>query len=352
MSTKVRVMVVDDSPLVRQVLTRCLQSQGDIEVVAQASDAYVARDLLMKTNPDVLTLDIEMPRMDGLTFLKKVMHYRPMPVIIVSTLSGPHTAQTLEALAHGAFEAVEKPTSPDALAALSDTLCAIVREAARSTAAKATRPVPAAAPPEAPSAGPRPDLIAIGASTGGTVAIEKLLLSLEAAVVPPIVISQHMPAGFTAAYANRINKLSPLDVREAVGGEVLVDGLVLIAPGGKHLTVERVNGQLRSRLLKTPTVNGHAPSVDVMFDSVAEVVGPRAFGALLTGMGKDGAAGLLAMRKRDALTIAQDEASCVVFGMPKAAIDLQAAVSVWPLDRIGQRIRLYARGAQPRAVTK
>ncbi len=342
MSRKVRVLVVDDSALVRKALTRALTCD-DIEVVGQAGDAWAARDQLMRCNPDVVTLDVEMPRMDGVTFLRKIMHYRPMPVIIISTLTGARTAVTLEALAAGAFDAIEKPSSPESLAALPTKLREVVRAAAESR----VKPAPGTATGHSHDAhlkddAPRPELIAIGASTGGTVAFERIVLAVQGGEsMPPMVVCQHMPSGFTKAYAERLDKLSSLAVREAVDGEPLRPGSVLIAPGGKHLRVVRGREGLAAQVSEGPLVNGHAPSVDVLFGSIAEVVGPRVFAALLTGMGRDGAQGLLQIRSRGGMTVAQDEASCVVYGMPKAAVELNAAVTVWPIDRIGSRVRMF-----------
>lgn len=341
MSDKVKVLVVDDSALVRKALTRALTCE-DIEVVGQAGDAWAARDQLMRCNPDVVTLDVEMPRMDGVTFLRKIMHYRPMPVIIISTLTGARTAVTLEALAAGAFDAIEKPSSPESLAALPTKLREVVRAAAGSRVKPATTSAPHSMDAHVKDDAPRPELIAIGASTGGTVAFEKIAVAVQASEsMPPMVVCQHMPSGFTKAYAERLDKLSALAVREAVDGEPLRPGSVLIAPGGKHLRVVRGRDGLAAQVRDGPLVNGHAPSVDVLFESVAEAVGPRVFAAILTGMGRDGAQGMLQIRGRGGMTVAQDEATCVVYGMPKAAVELNAAVTVWPIDRIASRVRMF-----------
>ncbi len=343
MTDPVKVLVVDDSPLVRRVLVQALESDPDVRVVAQAADAYAARDALMAAAPDVMTLDVEMPRLDGLTFLRKIMHYRPLPVVVISAHTQDGAARSLEALSAGAFDVLGKPESAAGLTALRDQLLAVVKAAVHTRRTKAAAPArpPAVAlgplPVVAPLPGAGCELIALGASTGGTVALEKLLTAVEPGL-PPIVITQHMPANFTKAYAQRVNSLSRLSVREAVDGEPLEPGTALVAPGGKHLLVRRDGSGYRCRVKTGPLVSGHAPSVDVLFRSVAEAAGGKALGALLTGMGRDGADGLLAMRQAGAHTIAQDEASCVVFGMPRAAIDLGAAVEVLSLEILRARL--------------
>jgi two-component system, chemotaxis family, protein-glutamate methylesterase/glutaminase len=334
----IKVLVVDDSAVVRRLITQALESEPGIRVVAQAADAYAARDALMAAAPDVVTLDIEMPRLDGLSFLRKIMHYRPMPVIIVSSQVQDGGARALEALSAGAFDVVGKPASVAALSQLRVQLVTLVKSAFESQRPKAAPALPLATA-SIPAWPPGPcDLIAIGASTGGTVAIEKLLSATETNL-PPIVIAQHMPATFTRAYAERVNQLSALSVREAVDGEPLMGGTALVAPGGKHLLVRYDGASLRARVKAGPLVSGHAPSVDVLFRSVAETVGPRASAALLTGMGRDGAEGLLALRRAGGRTVAQDEASCVVFGMPRAAIELDGADEVLSIDRLTARLR-------------
>jgi two-component system chemotaxis response regulator CheB len=329
-----KVLVVDDSAIVRKVLSEILSSQPDMQVVGTAPDPYVARDKILACEPDVITLDIEMPRMDGLTFLDRIMRYHPLPVIVVSSLAQSSTRAALEAMHRGAVDVLAKPGGPYSVGDLKQDLPMRIRAAARSRP-KQQAPAAVAAQPAKPAAGtPVNGLIAIGASTGGTQAVERVLTALPASM-PPIVISQHIPAGFSAAFAERLNRICALDVREARGGEALRPGLALVAPGNHHLVVERTAaGAWRTRLDEGPKVCYQRPSVDVMFRSVAEAGPARSMAALLTGMGSDGAEGMAAMRKAGASTIAQDEATCVVFGMPREAIRLGAAERVLPLEEI------------------
>jgi two-component system chemotaxis response regulator CheB len=339
---KIRVLVVDDSAIVRKVLSDVLSQQPDIEVAGTAPDAFVARDKIVALRPDVITLDVEMPRMDGLTFLDKLMKHYPLPVIVVSSLTQNSTRAALEALNRGAVDVLAKPGGPYSVADLKDDLPQRVRAAAAARLRTAPAPPPARQPaPAAPSAAPAArhgaaaqSLIAIGASTGGTVAIERVLAALPASM-PPIVIAQHIPPGFSATFAQRLNKVCALEVKEAEGGEALTAGMAFVAPGNRHLEIERIpGGGWRTRLHDGPKVCYQRPSVDVLFRSVAREAGSRATGVLLTGMGADGAAGLLEMRRAGADTIAQNEETCVVFGMPREAIRLGAAVHVLPLDDI------------------
>ncbi len=334
-SRKIRVLVVDDSAIVRRILTEAIAAEPDLEVVGTAPDPFVARDKILTLQPDVLTLDIEMPRMDGLTFLRKVMHYQPMPVIVISSLGQAGCQAALEALRLGAVEVLAKPGGPYSVGELRIDLAAKIRAAAaarvrRSPAEPAGRPDPAPAPkPADPSA-----VIAIGASTGGTEAIQEVLLRLPAAS-PGILITQHIPPVFSLAFANRLNSLCPMEVKEAQDGDTLAPGRVLVAPGNFHLLLRKsANGGYRVAVQDGPRVCYQRPSVDVMFSSVAEAAGRRAVGVLLTGMGSDGARGLLKMRQAGARTIAQDEASSVVFGMPREAINLGAAGQVAALNRV------------------
>lgn len=357
-----RVLVVDDSAVARQTLSLVLTRAG--MTAATAPDPVVALTRLRGARPDVLVLDLEMPRMDGLTFLRQLMREAPLPVVVCSTSTGPGSAAAIEALSEGAVAVVEKRMmgvagSPGAAALVQAVLAAggaavtrrpIHPAGAAGTARTGSRvdnAVVKRAPVDAaPRAGTgairvRPagggvangTVIAIGASTGGTAAIEAVLCAMRPDS-PPIVIVQHMPAGFTRALAARLNHVSPLVVREAAGGEVLVPGQALIAPGDRHLRVRRSGAGLAAELWDGPPVSRHRPSVDVLFHSVAETLGSRATGVLLTGMGEDGAEGMLALRTAGAWTIAQDEATCVVYGMPAEAARRGAVDQVLPLHRI------------------
>jgi len=334
----IRVLIVDDSAVVRQVLTNGLSKFDDIEVVGSAPDPYVAREKIAKLRPDVLTLDIEMPRMDGLTFLEKLMTHYPLPVVVVSSLAPRNSDNAMRALALGAVELVGKPSSQFSAPDVERQLIRAVRAAA---AAKFNRRLmPASDTVASPALAPvslqtTHKIIAIGASTGGTQAIEAVLRDWPANA-PGTVIVQHMPEGFTAAFAKRLNQVCQVEVREARDQDRIVPGVALIAPGGRqHMLLERSGANYQVVLREGPPVNYHRPSVDVLFQSVARHAGKNATGVILTGMGGDGAKGLLAMREAGAFTVAQDEASCVVFGMPKEAVKLGAAAKVISLPQIG-----------------
>jgi two-component system chemotaxis response regulator CheB len=336
---RVRVLVVDDSAVVRNVFSQELARDPAIEVVGAAPDPYVARDLLLEKEPDVITLDLEMPRMDGITFLRKIMKYRPTPVIVVSSLTAAGGELAMEALTAGAAEVMCKPGAAYSVGDMTADLVEKVKD----VAASGLRALPAR-PAEEGAAAPVPSLtrttnqvLAIGASTGGTVAVERILAHLPPNA-PGIVITQHMPEHFTRFFANRLKTLSRLDAREAVDGDSVVPGVALVAPGNKHMLLKRSGARYLVEVKDGPRVNRHRPSVDVMFRSVARTAGRNAIGVILTGMGGDGAQGLLAMKEAGARTIAQDEATCVVFGMPKVAIDAGAVDSVLPIERIGERI--------------
>jgi two-component system chemotaxis response regulator CheB len=334
---KIRLMIVDDSATLRQVLSAVLAQVPDIEVLATASDPIFALEKMKKDWPDVLLLDIEMPRMDGLTFLRQLMKERPVPVVIFSTLTERGTAVAMQALAAGAVGVAAKPASglKQFLQQHSDGLIQQIRAAAAVRLTKTTPvqskttclpviPV-AAAPVKAAGAGltvtKRPALIAIGSSTGGPQAIEALLTPLPA-TMPGMVIVQHMPQNFTGAFARRLNTVCQLEVKEAEPGDQILPGRVLIAPGGQHMKVRQLNRQLIVDVQSGPHVNRHCPSVDVLFKSVAQVVGDSALGMILTGMGNDGARGMKEMFDRGALTFAEDEQSCIVYGMPKEAVKM------------------------------
>ncbi|MBN9662916.1 MAG: chemotaxis response regulator protein-glutamate methylesterase [Acidobacteria bacterium] len=346
---RTRVLVVDDSAIVRKVLSDILSAQPDLEVVGTAPDPYVARDKILALAPDVLTLDIEMPRMDGLTFLRRIMRFHPLPVIVISSLAQNSTKSALEALTEGAVDVLAKPGGPYSVGDLKEDLPRRVRAAARSRIAAKPAPAAAARSPISRSfdspGGLRRMVIALGASTGGTQAIERVLTALPAAM-PPIVITQHIPPVFSAAFAERLNKVCALDVREAKGGETLNPGVAWIAPGDRHLLLEEAGTGWRIRLDGSAKVCYQRPSVDVMFKSVSAALGSAALGVLMTGMGSDGAEGLLTMRRAGAETVAQDEESCVVFGMPREAIRLGAAAQVLSLEAIAPMVLKKSRLTQ------
>lgn len=334
---RIRVLIVDDSAIVRKVLTDALSGEADIEVVGTAPDPFVARDKILSLQPDVLTLDIEMPRMDGVTFLKRLMHYRPMPVIVISSLGIASSRAALEALEAGAIDVLAKPGGPQSVGDLRLSLASKIRAA---KVARLRAPAPKAATPAAPPARmppghpfPASAVIAIGASTGGTEAIQKVLVEFPENC-PGIVITQHIPAVFSRSFADRLNELCAIEVREAEDGDKVEPGLALVAPGNFHMLLQRSPGGYRVEIKDGPMVCYQRPAVDILFHSVARAAGSNATGVLLTGMGSDGAQGMLAMKKAGARTIAQDEASCVVFGMPKEAIRHGAVDRVLPLSAI------------------
>jgi two-component system chemotaxis response regulator CheB len=346
----IRVLVVDDSALVRQVLTRALAADPAIEVVGAAPDPLAARDKIKACAPDVITLDVEMPRMDGLTFLERLMRTRPMPVLMVSSLTEAGCQTTLRALELGAVDFVTKPRV--GLSEALDTLGAEVVEKVKAVARARPRRLQAAPDPVRPAAGgglagAGELVVAVGASTGGTEALRELLGALPPDA-PGLVVVQHMPEHFTRAFAERLDSLCALRVKEAEDGDRVLPGHGLVAPGNRHLRLVRDGAICRVRLSQEEPVNRHRPSVDVLFESAAHVLGPNAAGVLLTGMGQDGARGLLAMRRAGARTIAQDEASCVVFGMPREAIALGAAERVVPLGEIAATLLGLARERAPR----
>jgi two-component system, chemotaxis family, protein-glutamate methylesterase/glutaminase len=336
----IKVLVVDDSAIVRKLLSDALKGEPDIEVVGGAGDPYVARDMILRLEPDVLTLDIEMPRMDGISFLRRVMTHRPMPVIIISSLTQSGSAATIDALRAGAIDVLAKPGGPTSVGELASRLKDRVRAVrdmapaglARAVAASAaSSPAPALVTFDHPRR--RHGVIAIGASTGGPQAIESLLTRMPAET-PPIVIVQHMPPGFTKAFAERLDRVCTIRVVEAAGGEVLEPGVAYIAPGGHHLVVDPHGIRVIARLHEGPPLHHQRPAVDELFNSLARLRGVPIVATLLTGMGADGAEGLLALRNAGAETIAQDEHSCIVFGMPREAIARDAAVHVATLLRM------------------
>lgn len=340
MSAKpIKVLCVDDSALIRDLLTDIINQQPDMEVVAVAPDPLVARDLIKRHNPDVLTLDVEMPRMDGLDFLERLMRLRPMPVLMVSSLTQSGSEVTLRALELGAVDFVAKPSLGirHGMLEYATEIAEKLRAAARSRPRQARRPsAPGPQPLKAPIVSSE-KLIIIGASTGGTEAIRQVLEPLPANS-PAILITQHMPGGFTRSFAERLDRLCQISVKEAVDGERILPGHAYIAPGDAHLKLARSGANYVARLDDGPPVNRHRPSVDVLFHSAATQAGRNAIGVLLTGMGKDGAAGLLEMRQAGSATVAQDEASCVVYGMPREAVALGAAAEVLPLEEVAPRL--------------
>lgn len=354
----IRVLVVDDSAVVRKVLSQELSRQDDIDVVGTAMDPYAAREQIVALEPEVLTLDIEMPKMDGLSFLEKLMEHRPLPVVVVSSLAPKNSRNALRALRLGAVEVVPKPGSQFSVPDVGDRLAQAVRAAAVARLGPSTASGPAPADGR-PGAGPvKPakafagietthKVIAVGASTGGTRALESIVGRLPPDA-PGTVVVQHMPEGFTRSFAERLDERSAVRVRQAADGDPLAPGLVLLAPGGSHLVLKRSGARYVARLKDGPPVHHQKPAVDVLFRSVARSAGRNAVGALLTGMGKDGASGLLEMRRNGAHTLAQDERSCVVFGMPKAAIEMDAAAEVCSLQAI-PRAMLRALKATPAA---
>jgi two-component system chemotaxis response regulator CheB len=348
-SPKIKVLCIDDSATVRELLGRIIQAQPDMELVAAAANPIEARELIKRHNPDVLTLDIQMPRMDGLEFLERLMRLRPMPVVMISSYTQPDSEETRRAFELGARDVIAKPKLGlrDGLQRSGAEIAERIRAAARSQPLL-PRPRPKAEPIRlpAPAVACRDNLIVIGASTGGTEAIHTILSHLPSSA-PPVLIAQHMPAGFTRSFAARLNASSRLTVREAQDGEPLLPGHAYIAPGDRHLMLGCSDRGYRIQLDAGPEVNRHRPSVDVLFRSAAERAGRNATGVLLTGMGKDGAAGMLALRDEGAPTIAQDEASAMIFGMPREAIALGAATEVLGLDAIPARLSSRPAATRP-----
>jgi len=339
----IKVLIIDDSAMIRKVFTQELSKDPAIEVVGTAPDPIIGRDRIVELRPDVITLDIEMPRMDGLTFLEKLMTHYPMPVVVVSSLAKKGGDVALRAIELGAVEVISKPGSAYSVGDMSEQLIEKVKAAAKVKFFKSTAK-PAFASKETSGSNVASmnvrttnKIIAIGASTGGTEALKEVI-SRFPANSPPIVIVQHMPQNFTKAFADRLNQICQVEVKEAVDGEYLATGKVLIAPGNKHMEIRRSGINYYVTLQDGPMMFHQRPAVELLFNSVAKYAGKNAVGAILTGMGKDGAQGLLNMRNAGANTIAQDERTCIVFGMPKEAIDIGAAQVVKPLQTITQTI--------------
>lgn len=336
----IRVLVVDDSAVVRKVFTEQLSAQPGIQVIGAAPDPYVAREMIVKLEPDVITLDIEMPRMDGITFLGKIMQHHPMPVIMVSSLSTKGSRLALEALSMGAVDVISKPSSAYSVGDMSLQLAEKIRAAKRArisvqsggkTDSSQVLQISSTALLETTN-----KIIAIGSSTGGTEALRNVLTRLPQNT-PGIVVVQHMPAQFTSSFAERLNELCQMTVKEAKNGDSVVNGQILIAPGNFHMIFKRSGARYYVEVKKGPLVHYQRPAVDILFKSVAKYAGANALGIILTGMGKDGAAGMLEMKKAGAVNIAQDENSSVVFGMPKEAINVGAVDYVQDLDSIAAK---------------
>jgi two-component system chemotaxis response regulator CheB len=348
-----QVLIVDDSAVVRKVLAEELSKYDDIEVIGSAADPYVARDKIVKLRPDVITLDIEMPRMDGLSFLAKLMKHYPLPVVIVSSLTPQNSEAAIRALALGAVEVICKPGTQYSVPDVARDLVRAIRAAAVARIPK-SHEVPQALPGTTVALALRLEtthnVLAIGASTGGTNAIAAVLQGLPA-TAPGTVIVQHMPAHFTAAFAKRLNQECRMEVREARDGDPVVPGVALLAPGNQHMLLQQSGARYLVHLKDGPPVHYQRPSVDVLFHSVARSAGRNAIGVLLTGMGADGAKGLLAMRESGAHTLVEDEATCVVFGMPQEAIKLGAATEIMPLPQMAQAI-LNALRKQPQTAVR
>ena len=362
---RIRVVVVDDSALVRSILKTVIDSQPDMVCVGAAVDPFMAREMIRELNPDVITLDVEMPRMDGLDFLEKIMRLRPMPVLMVSTLTERGAETTLRALELGAVDFVAKPRLglAQGLQEMAVEITDKLRIAARARIARrpVATPAPASSAPRAAGSGPTTGaqplvkpvpvvfsrvstekIIAIGSSTGGTEALREVLSGLPADC-PAVMVTQHMPPGFTKSFADRLNSICRMHVKEAEPGERVLPGHVYIAPGGRHLLVKRSGANYMVEISEAEPVNRHKPSVDVLFRSVAEHVGRNAVGVMLTGMGRDGADAMRVMRDAGAYNLAQDEASCVVYGMPREAVAAGAVDEVLPLMKIGPQLLAHLR---------
>ncbi len=348
MSSDVRVLIVDDSSIVRRVLKQELGRQSGIEVVGTAPDPYIARDKIINLQPDVLTLDIEMPRMDGLTFLRKLMKFHPVPTIIVSSLTPEGCETALACLEAGAIDVICKPGESYSIGEMATQLAQTIRGAAGANIRRVKQQVQAddtSTPRWSGKAMIKTThkVVALGASTGGTEALRSVLCALPKQS-PGVIITQHMPAGFTRSFAERLNGLCDLEVREATDGDRVVPGLALLAPGNRHMKLGRDGARYIVRVCDGPRICRHRPSVEVLFESTAAYAGRNAIGVIMTGMGRDGARGLLSLREAGAVTIAQDEASCVVFGMPKEAIECGGAQIISPLNAISDRIIDFAVG--------
>lgn len=343
MPPDVTVLIVDDSSIVRRTLSNELSKQEGITVVGTAPDPFIARDKILTLQPDVITLDIEMPRMDGLTFLRKLMKYYPIPTIVVSSLTQKGCDTAIACLEAGAIEVVAKPSESYSVGDLAAQLGELIRNVKKVNISR-TQTMDrksTVTPVSKAMLETTHKIVAIGSSTGGTEALRVVLSELPKQS-PGIVIVQHMPAGFTKSFANRLDSLCNLDVREAENGCYVTPGLALLAPGDRHMKLARDGAKYKVNICDGPRVCRHRPSVEVLFESTAEFAGSNALGIILTGMGNDGAGGMLSMRNAGAMTVAQDEKSCVVFGMPKEAIARGGACEVLPLNRISSQVIKFA----------
>jgi two-component system chemotaxis response regulator CheB len=345
----IKVLVVDDSALIRSLLSEIIRQEPGMQLVGAAQDAFVAKDMVMKFNPDVITLDIEMPKVDGLVFLDRLMKSRPTPVLMISTLTQNGTDATIKSLELGAIDFISKPKIDVAngLRSYQQEIVDKIRMAASSkprayTSRRKTENIPT-------SYKGTETIVGIGASTGGTEAIREVLQQLSPSF-PATIITQHLPLSFTKSFANRLNSVCKINVKEAEDGERLLQGNAYIAPGDKHLKLVKSGSDYRIKLDDGPIVSGHKPSVDVMFQSMAETAGNNAVATILTGMGKDGASGMLSLRNVGALTMAQDEATSVIYGMPKAAVDIGATEHIFPLDKMSMALTkaVEKKGGGPR----
>jgi two-component system chemotaxis response regulator CheB len=355
---KIKVLIVDDSALIRSVMTEIINNQPDMEVVAVAPDPLVARELIKQTNPDVLTLDVEMPKMDGLDFLEKLMRLRPMPVVMVSSLTERGSEITLRALELGAVDFVTKPkmSIQSGMMEYAELITDKIRGASKARVRTMARTAPTSERAEDGTLPPvrnplmsSEKLIIIGASTGGTEAIREFLVQMPSDC-PGILITQHMPEGFTRSFAKRLDGLCKISVNEAAGGERILPGHAYIAPGHSHLLLARSGANYVTQLDQGPPVNRHRPAVDVLFRSAAVYAGKNAVGVILTGMGKDGAQGMLEMKTAGAYNFAQDESTCVVFGMPREAIAVGATHEVAPLQELPAKVLAYLAANSSRAL--
>ena len=352
---KIRVVVVDDSALIRELLGKIINEQSDMEVVAFAPDPVAARERIRETNPDVITLDVEMPKMDGLEFLRRLMSLRPTPVLMISSLTASGSETALRALELGAVDCIAKPQLDISRGMLdyAEKICEKIRMAADARVRLPARFIQrdsTAALPRAPAASAilrRDAIIVVGASTGGTEALREFLSALPAET-PPVLVVQHMPENFTLSFARRLDQCCAMSVCEASDGQPVLPGHVYIAPGHSHLSLRKVASGFVTELSQSEPVNRHRPAVDVLFDSAANLLGKRAVGVILTGMGRDGAAGMLRMREAGAFNIGQDQASCVVYGMPRAAYEIGAVHEVAPLDKVAERVLAYLAGKSTR----
>ncbi len=336
---KIKVLIVDDSAVVRQMLTKELSNDPDIEVIGTAMDPFIARDKIVQCKPDVITLDIEMPKMDGLTFLRKLMKYSPIPTIVISSLTPTSSPLALEAMNAGAIEVLCKPGASYAIGDMTVDLKQKIKAAALcKNNLKIPTPITGKVEPIKSALTKTTNIvIAIGTSTGGTDALQQVLPKLPP-TIPGIVVVQHMPANFTKAFADRLNDISNIHIKEAQDGDSVIPGKCLIAPGNLQMTLKRSGANYNVQVKDGPRVSGHRPSADVLFHSVAKYAGSNAIGVIMTGMGSDGAKGLLEMRNNGAQTIGQSEPSCVVYGMPKVAYEIGAVEKQASLDQIANLI--------------